>query len=228
MKRILGIAVLASAFVASAAMADGSQSMRPLKPSTGLSSGGMIAGPPANDECTSVSPVTLSNGIPVVFTGDNTGATEDCGGALGNSVWEGFVVPGPDCMNTTLNYCGTGGGTAWGNAWLVAVGPTADCTDCNTGPVATFDVTTCGDDNVTMNWLELRPGTYYYPVMNDPDNNSVGAYNITVVGVTTVCNILDPVPTVSQWGLIVMGLLLLIAGTVVIRRRLATVETAGA
>jgi hypothetical protein len=34
-----------------------------------------------------------------------------------------------------------------------------------------------------------------------------------------ILELIDPVPTVSEWGLIVMGLLLVVAGTLVIRRR---------
>jgi hypothetical protein len=232
MKRILGMAVLATSFVAAGALADGQGlSMKPGQPKKGPTVGAPLDGPP-NDDCTAVTPTVLVDGVSVTFTGDNTGATNQCanyggGGANEGHVWEAFII-GPDCWSVTLDYCGTAG--PFGNAWLVlngAITTGEDCTACETSAVADFDTTTCSDSNVTMNWAELRPGTYYYAVMNDPDNNSVGPYTINVLGTDLgFCNILDPVPTVSEWGLIVMGLLLLIAGTIVIRRRHAVAEAA--
>jgi hypothetical protein len=238
MKRILGMAVLASSFVAAGASAEGPPSM---KPSTGKVAGGPIAGGPivgapldgpSNDDCLSVIPTVLLDGISVTFTGDNTGATNQCPGYdsdTGNEghVWEAFII-GPECWAITLDYCGTAG--PFGNAWVFLNGPILageDCSECKVNGNSSFDTTTCGDGNVTINWVELRPGTYYYPVMNDALNNSVGPYTINVLGTDLgFCNILPPVPTVSEWGLIVMGLLLLIAGTIVIRRRHAVAEAA--
>jgi hypothetical protein len=36
-------------------------------------------------------------------------------------------------------------------------------------------------------------------------------------------SIQEPIPTISQWGLVIMALLMLVAGTVIIRRRLRPV-----
>ncbi len=138
--------------------------------------------PPPNDECTSVSPVTLTTGVPVTFTGDNTNAAPDCASFPGPNVWEAFTLT--ECSDVTLDYCGTS--PAFGNAWLnLAIG--CPCTDFTTG--AAFDVSTCGDGNVTMYWAALPAGTYYYPVMNDAANGAVGPYTIHVVSsaVTSYC-----------------------------------------
>ncbi len=130
--------------------------------------------PPPNDECTAVTPVVLTPSVPVTFTGDNTNASPDCASFPGPNVWEAFTLTA--CSDVTLDYCGTS--PAFGNAWLnLANG--CPCVSFTTG--AAFDVSTCGDGNVTMTWLALPAGTYYYPVMNDPDNGAVGPYTIHVV-----------------------------------------------
>jgi uncharacterized Zn-binding protein involved in type VI secretion len=134
--------------------------------------------PPPNDECQAVTPVVLTSGVPVTFTGDNTNAGPDCASFPGENVWEAFTIT--SCSDVTLDYCGTS--PAFGNAWLnLALG--CPCTSFT--PAGAFDVSTCGDGNVTIRWSGLLPGTYYYPVMNDPDNGAVGPYTINVVAVTT-------------------------------------------
>ena len=138
--------------------------------------------PPPNDECTAVTPVVLTTGVPVTFVGDNTNAAPDCASFPGPNVWEAFTLT--ECSNVTLDYCGTS--PAFGNAWL-NLGIGCPCLDFTDG--AAFDVTTCGDGNVTMTWLSLPAGTYYYPVMNDAANGAVGPYTIHVVSssVTGYC-----------------------------------------
>ena len=138
--------------------------------------------PPANDNCEDVTPVALTTGVPVTFNGDNTNAAPDCASFPGPNAWEAFTIT--ECSDVTLDYCGTS--PAFGNAWLnLAVG--CPCASFTTG--ASFDVSTCGDGNVTMTWLALPAGTYYYPVMNDAANGAVGPYTINVVSqaVTAYC-----------------------------------------
>ncbi|MGB5105620.1 MAG: GEVED domain-containing protein [Candidatus Zixiibacteriota bacterium] len=136
--------------------------------------------PPPNDECTAVTPVVLTTGVPVTFTGDNTNAAPDCASFPGSNAWEAFTIT--ECSDVTLDYCGTS--PAFGNAWLnLAVGcPCTDFTD-----IASFDVSTCSDGNVTMTWSSLPAGTYYYPVLTEA--GSVGPYTIHVVSssVTGYC-----------------------------------------
>jgi hypothetical protein len=131
--------------------------------------------PPPNDECADVTPVVLTKGVPVTFTGTTLGATvgSDCSGFSDYAnVWEAFTID--FYANVTLDYCGTS--PAFEDAWLnLALG--CPCTEFTPGATYSF----CGDGNVTMTWSGLAPGTYYYPVMNDPDYYSDGPYTIHVV-----------------------------------------------
>ncbi len=141
--------------------------------------------PPDNDNCQDVTPVTLVHGTPVTFTGDNTCATNQCASFPGGHTWHAITLS--TTMDVTLDYCTNS--PAWGNAWL-NLGIGCPCTGFTVA--AAFDFTTCGDGNVTMTWAGLEAGTYYYPVMLDPGNNSVGPYTIHVVGSTPSLLTVDP------------------------------------
>lgn len=132
--------------------------------------------PPPNQYCADVTPVSL----PAVFTGDNTGAINECPSFPDGHVWHAFTID--TCMDVTLRYCGTS--PAFGNAWLnLAIGcPCSDITDAGT-----FEVSSCGDGNVSIYFAALRPGTYYYPVLVDAANNAEGPYTITVTGTPVEC-----------------------------------------
>jgi hypothetical protein len=131
--------------------------------------------PPLNDDCFNVVPVELTAGSTLTFNGDNTNATfNDCSVfSQYADVWEAFYTSEP--LIITLDYCTTS--PAFGNAWL-NMALDCDCVDFTAA--ATFDITTCGDNNVTMTWGLLPAGTYYYPVLQDPANNAVGPYTIHV------------------------------------------------
>ncbi len=131
--------------------------------------------PPPNDLCEDVTPVTLTAGVPVNFTGDNTFATNQCSLlASDGETWHAFEVT--ECSDVTIDYCGTS--PSWGNAWIVL---TTGCPCAALVYYNDFNVTDCGDGNVTINFKNLAPGVYYYPVLKDPDYGAVGVYNINVV-----------------------------------------------
>ncbi len=135
--------------------------------------------PPSNDNCEDVTPVTLTLGTSVTFTGDNTCASNQCPDFEGGHVWEAFTIT--QSANVTLDYCGTS--PAFGNAWLnLALG--CPCGEFTTA--GTFNTDDCGDDNVTIVWDGLAPGTYYYPVMLDPASDAEGPYTINVVAEAVV------------------------------------------
>ena len=143
--------------------------------------------PPWNDNCQAVGPVPLTPGIPVMFTGNNLGATNDCGSFPGGQVWHAVMLPGPDSFfDVWLDYCTTNnGGFPFGNAWLNwAVG--CPCTGFTAAGV--FDTTTCGDGNLTVTWSGLASGTYYYPVMLDPANHAAGNYTLHVMCMPSYCS----------------------------------------
>lgn len=136
--------------------------------------------PPPNDNCEDVTPVVLTAGVPVTITGDNTGASPDCASFPGNNAWEAFTIT--ECSNVTLDYCGTT--PAFGNAWLnLAIG--CPCTAFT--PAGTWETSSCGDGNVSITWLGLPAGTYYYPVLTEA--GAVGPYTMHIVaqGVTAYC-----------------------------------------
>jgi hypothetical protein len=131
--------------------------------------------PPPNDNCEDVTPELLLHGNTVTFTGDNTCATNQCGYFPGGHTWHAITLPVD--MDVTLDYCTNS--PAWGNAWLnLAIG--CPCSDYTFA--ASYEFSSCGDGNVTMTWLQLPAGTYYYPVLKDPGNDAVGPYTLHVVG----------------------------------------------
>ena len=130
------------------------------------------SGAPANDLCSSVSPVALATGSAVTFTGDNTGALDTEGIGFG-SVWHAFTIS--ECANVVVDYCGTD--PVFGN------GLTSLFVGCpSTSVVGTdvFDQTTCAEGNASIFFEALPAGTYYYAVILDEANGAVGPYTIHV------------------------------------------------
>lgn len=122
--------------------------------------------PPPNDNCEDVTPATS---FPAVFNGDNSGATNQCASFPGNHAWEAFTID--SCADVTLSYEGTS--PAFQNAWLnLALG--CPCAEFSAG--GTYDF--APDGNVQIHWNQLQPGTYYYPVLEEP--GASGPYTITV------------------------------------------------
>jgi len=127
-------------------------------------------GTPPNDLCTAVTPVGLNVPGSVDFSGDNTGATdtEELGFA---SVWHSFTTT--ECANITLSYCATT--PAFDNSFLnLFIG----CPFTDFVEAASFETTSCGNDNVTIQYTNVPAGTYYYPVLTDV--GATGPYTINV------------------------------------------------
>lgn len=125
---------------------------------------------PANDECSAVTPVGLSIPGNVQFNGDNTGATDSEGLGVA-SVWHSFTTT--DCANITISYCATT--PAFENAFLnLFIG----CPFTDFVPAASFETTSCGNDNVTIQYTNVPAGTYYYAVLTDV--GATGPYAIDV------------------------------------------------
>ena len=130
-------------------------------------------GTPVNDECTGAVNQDLAVGSNVIFTGDNSGATDNGEGLDAPAVWEMFTTT--ECSNLALTYCGTT--PPFGNAFLNLF---QECPFTTFFASASFDLTTCPDGNVTIFYSEVPAGTYYYAVVLDVDNSAVGPYTITV------------------------------------------------
>ena len=64
--------------------------------------------PPWNDDCSAVTPVTLTPDVPVTFTGNNLGATNDCGSFASGQVWHAVTLPSSfSAFDVWLDYCTT-------------------------------------------------------------------------------------------------------------------------
>lgn len=150
-------------------------------------SGGEVrgGGAPANDECTGAVNQDLAIGGTVVFTGDNTGATDGEGFGFGQA-WEMFTTT--ECADITLTYCGTN--PVFANAFLSLF---VDCPYSSFISSASFDQTTCADGNVTIFYTTVPAGTYYYAVLTDPGVVE-GPYTITVSAVAAALPCLPPPP----------------------------------
>lgn len=123
---------------------------------------------PPNDRCEDALITELVSGEPRVFTGDNTGATDSEGLGFA-SVWEAITLT--ECSNLTLNNCGTE---------LFTVFSTGIYTSCPaTEVILPNDIEPCGSAGTIQTFLELPAGTYWIPVLMDPDNAS-GPYTLEV------------------------------------------------
>ncbi len=146
----------------------------------GFASGDIIyltsvsAGLGDNDECTTAPVITVpigSPGSPITTTinGDNTTATGpdvDClpSQPAGDDIgwWQPFEIL--EYADVIIDHCGTEP-TQRPNWGFLRTG----C-GCGAGQynVNSADRTTCGDFNVTLRFLGLPPGIYYYPVYTVP------------------------------------------------------------
>ncbi len=135
---------------------------------------------PPNDTCNALVAEPLEEGSPLLFSGDNTGATATGDWVSGSPfslapvVWHAFSTD--SCMDVTVSYCGQV--PAWTNALgLLALGCPAD----SVVYFSTFTDTACGGNQV-FSYFQLAAGTYLLPVLLDANNNAVGPYTVTVDG----------------------------------------------
>ena len=140
---------------------------------------GEIPLPPANDNCSDVTPVILNPGESRTFTGTTVGGTasqeeSDLLEGLG-AVWEAVTLTG-ECNNLTVDFCGTEEGVMDN----VFVG----YTNCPASEVTLglWDFTSCADENATIRYKNLPAGTYYLPVMVNfaKGGNIPGEYTMNV------------------------------------------------
>ena len=129
-----------------------------------------VATPPPNDNCEDA---VIQTTFPAVINGDNTGASNQCASFPGNHVWEAFEITGD--ASVTLSYEGTS--PAFQNAWL-NLALDCPCTGLADGFTYGGAYSFAPDGNVVINWACLKPGTYYYPVLQEP--GATGPYTITI------------------------------------------------
>ncbi|MBK9175215.1 MAG: hypothetical protein IPM46_02525 [Flavobacteriales bacterium] len=154
--------------------------------------------PPANDDCSSITPVLLDAGATIMVTGDNTNATSNGDFVVGSPfiaapvTWHAFILE--DCTDLVVAYCGQD--PAWSNTLGVLA------TTCPGDGLIYFTTGTnaCGDGNATYIFNDLPPGTYYLPVLRDSPNNSFGPYSITVTAEDCLFLALDQEAVLSELG----------------------------
>jgi hypothetical protein len=134
---------------------------------------------PSNDDCANAYLVELSpcGSMMVTYQDDNTGATEDCpalsGGAY-REVWFKLTISEP--LTLAIRYCGTT--PAFYNAYIV-MDTTCPCSGAFVF-ASSWENTSCGDGNWTLNWMNLAPGTYYWPLLTDSAGGyAEGPYRVT-------------------------------------------------
>jgi len=139
------------------------------------------------DTCSAATVHTIVAGLPdspsvTVITGDNTGATgPDCDYDGDNGValwWEAFELT--TCARVQIDMCGTTPSHWPSRAYLYTQCP-ATGTDCGDA-LTTEQYTRQGCANIQMIYDPLPPGTYYYPIVADPDllQNPPGPYQLTI------------------------------------------------
>jgi hypothetical protein len=141
-----------------------------------------------NDECSDATPLLLTTGATLTFTGDNTGCT-DTEGLDFNNAWEAFTIN--ECMNVTWDFCGSL------SSMLVYTSIWSGCPNENFSR-------SCGDspDIVCPNESTspqvtaegLPAGTYY--IVIPFDSIWGGQYQINLTG--TACT--TPVPVNDECG----------------------------
>lgn len=132
---------------------------------------------PSNDECSNVAPVALTAGSELSFTGDNTDCTDTEGLGL-PQVWHAFSIS--ECMDVTVDLCGTS--PAFLN-WSQRLYGSCLLEE-NTVLESSSEQVSCGDGNTTILFNNVRPGTYYFPVVRDdsPGTLAIGPYALRISG----------------------------------------------
>ncbi|MCB0793006.1 MAG: proprotein convertase P-domain-containing protein, partial [Flavobacteriales bacterium] len=140
---------------------------------------------PPNNLCAdanpAANPLTIATS-PLVFNGNRDCAYKDGSiprttfAGTGGWVWESFQLN--DCAHVTIDYCGSIGGTGTGSLNMYG--------DCGSIFInsQSYDFTTCGDGNLTIDFGDLQPGDYYYPVLWDENAGASGPYTLRVFATT--------------------------------------------
>ena len=135
--------------------------------------GGIVL-PPANDDCSGVTPAVLNaGGDSVTLTGTTAGGTaspEEMLTFSTGAVWEAVTLTG-DCNNLTIDFCGTNPDVTSNTFPLLTGCPLTGYV------IGNYESTSCEDGNLTITFKNLPAGTYYIPVKI---NNIRGEYTMHV------------------------------------------------
>jgi len=156
---------------------------------------------PPNDNCAFVTPVPLVPGTPLVFSGDNTCATNAGCTTIDPAVWHAFTTTG-DCTTVTIDYCDSPQDPP---VVFVVLYTTCPCGTAIQRTSIDWQGCPSNPDAPVITWANLPAGTYYYPVYSDPADAAIGPYTITVNGVTgtpaanDMCADRIPISGTGQW-----------------------------
>lgn len=136
----------------------------------------------ANDECSGavVQEVEI-NGATSTVTGSATVA-QDIAGWGENQVWEAFTIT--DCADVTLDMCGTTIDQANGFIQLSNTCPSTPAVAESVVAATAFDLTSCVGANITLSFIGLEAGTYYYPIMSSVGSQIIDDYTVNITAVT--------------------------------------------
>lgn len=135
---------------------------------------------PDNDDCEDITPTVLTNGTTVTFNGTTEGgtaSTQELSTLSYGAVWEAVTLTG-ECNNLIVDFCGTADGIMQGNTFITYL---ESCLAADFEVANNYEYTTCSDGNPTLFFYNLPAGTYYLPVVVDPSNNTLGAYQMNVI-----------------------------------------------
>ncbi len=129
---------------------------------------------PPNDDCEQTGPAPLLQlGQELVFTGNNSCATEVGADPYGLVVWIAFELD--VCMDVTIHACDNPEPIE--HPWIYLL---ENCAGSTQAEPWSFDECACGP-NFSMPFAQMIAGTYYYPLVADPSDDPIGDYIITVV-----------------------------------------------
>ncbi len=148
---------------------------------------------PPNDNCAETTPQALIIDSPLIITGDNSYASQDCPLNTYAETW--IVFSTAECMDVAITSCGTSPVLENAGTRIYEACP------CDNNYIyrASLNWTDCTDGNWTAYFQSVPAGTHYYAFISDPSNDPTGPYTITVTG--TAC----PPPPVPDFTVTAPG-----------------------
>ncbi len=141
---------------------------------------------PSNNVCANAPILDLGVSNSQTHTGTGCGSTSSLSASY-KDVWVAFTVP---CggMDLSIDLCGTS--PVHTNSYINIF---PDCSFTSWTTANSWEFTSCGDGNITLNWSNVPEGTYYFPILIEPTWETPYVLNIT----GTPLNVPVTAPTIS-------------------------------